>query len=318
MRNSVLALLLLPWICSCQQSPTVAQSPRASLSATPSATPARTFQRDRQTGQAALPALGKTPIALKAIWEPMVGLPQFMTEPEYGKTLSALRPESVRSYPSSSFLVFLPAKAVQLGAAFPIPSDSVPVGTVWALPGSAVAHFLKQFHPSATADILVDAPGAFAVLRARSQDRWEIDFRAHVQFELVPGVFMTPARFQGRLLVNLAQGKVEFAEFVVPSSGQGPGARPNVAMDAARGEGLAGVGRLPRMELVGGEPDLLLSTAWEDEMPAEEAQRVLAQQFYPFLEVEWSPLKVALARASIEHKPLLAIVIAGPLDDQSC
>jgi hypothetical protein len=312
-------LAMMMVLCACGR--TSQDAPGASSpSPVDAASPTRTFQRDPKSGLAALPALGESPIELKAHWQPMVGLAEFLEEPEYGPTLQGLKPDVSRTYASSSFLIFLPAKAVQLGAPFPIPSDAVPVGTTWSVPPTAVAHFLKQFHPSATADLPIDAPGAFAVLRARSQERWEIDFRAHIQFEVAKDVFMTPSQFEGRLLVNLAQAKVEYVDFVVPQSeGERTSlSRPNVAMDAARGDGLAGVGFLPRMELVGGDARLLESTDWVEQMPRADARRLLGSQFYPFQAVEWSPLKVALARASIERKPLLAIVIAGPLDDQSC
>jgi hypothetical protein len=296
----------------------VQPAPSASAKAE-GASASQTFRRDPKTGLAALPALGSSPIEMKAFWEPMLGLPQFFAEPEYGKTLAALKPEASRTYKSSNFLLFLPAKAVQLGAPFPVPSDAVPVGTTWALPQSGVAHFLQQFHPSATAELPIDAPGAFAILRARSKERWEIDFRAHIQFEVAKNVFMTPSQFEGRLLVNIAEGKIEYAEFVVPyAEGPTQSGLPNVAMDAIRGKGLVGVGELRRMELVGGDESLLKSTVWLEEIPREAARRILSRQFYAFEAIEWSPLKVALARASIEHKPLLAIVIAGPLDDQSC
>ena len=317
-------LLMLPLLGACQggqpqgESPLAGTpSPRPVQTSTPAAlaSPGQTFHRDPKTGLAALPALGSAPIELRATWEQMTGLDRFLQEPEYGKTLRDLKPEPTRSYRSSAFLMFLPPAAVQLGAAYPIPSDAVPVGTSWTLPKNAVARFLQQFHPSTTAEILIDAPGAYAVLRARSQDRWEIVFRVHAQLQVAPNVFMSPSQFEGRLLVNLPEGRIDYAQILVPRAEDG---RPNVAMDAARGDALAGVGTLPRMELVGGDERLLTTTSWLEQMPMETARKVLAQRFYPFQAVEWSPLKVALARASIEHKPLLAIVIAGPLDDQAC
>lgn len=304
-----LAGVCLLWACGTQ--------PQTQSSASGSPTPAaqtlpESFRRNPQTGLAALPVLGSTPIALEAQWEPLEG-PELLDHPDY-QFFSKLKPaEPTHSYPSNRFLIFLPPKAVQLGAPFPVPSDAVPVGSTWGVPANAAAHFLKQFHPSATADLVIDAPGAYATLRARSKDRWEIVFRIHAQFQMIDGIFMTPGQFEGRLLVNLAENTVEYAEFAVPNE------RPaNVAIDSIVGDGLAGVARLPRMQLVGGDRTAIDSVAWLEEISQDKARRLLRERFYAFEAIEWSPLKVALARASIEHKPLFAIVIAGPLDDQAC
>lgn len=308
MKLAILALsgLILLSACGSPQSATQG-TPTPVASTSPSS-----YRRDPKTGLAANPALGKSPIKLVASWEPMVG-PQLLKKPGY-EILTKLTPaEPSHTYKSIDFLIFLPPKSVALGAPFPIPSDSIPVGSTWTIPASAAAHFLKQLHPSATADLVFDGPGAYGVLRASSKERWEIDFRIHAQFEVAKGVFVTPAQFAGRMIVNLPQNKVEYVEFTVPQE-----RCANVAIDCVVGEHLAGVGRIPRMQLVGGDEKLLSSESWLRQISLEEAHRLLRRQFYAFEAIDWSPPKVALARASIEHKPLLAIVIAGPLDDQSC
>lgn len=310
---------MLSTLFSCSSAPRGDPSQQANgASATPTPSSTRNLlegPRDKG-GLAALPALGETPIELKAYWEPMTGrvLQPLLEAPGYGEVLSALTPaEPSKSYESKRFLVFLPSKAVQLGAPWPIPYDSVAVGETWAIPKQAVAAFLKQLHPSASANLEIDGEGAFAVLRARSKKYWEIHFRAHVQFEVAESVFMNPAQFDGRLLVNLPEAKIEFAEFSVPTE------RPlNVAIDAVREERLTGIGFLPKLELRGGDPSLLKSVQWLDKMEAQEVRKNLTNRLYAFQAIEWSPIKVALARTQLENKPLFAIVIAGPLDDQSC
>lgn len=312
------ALLLLSILFAGCQTPSNGTQPSASPSASATAVAPTNFSKkdlDKRTGYASLPALGETPIEVKAYWEPMTGavLEPFLKAPGFGKALSTLTPaEPSKTYESRRFLPFLPAKAVQLGAPWPIPPDAVPVGEMWTLPKRAAATFLKQLHPSASAELEIDGAGAYALLRARSKERWEIDFRVHAQFELAEKVFMWPAQFDGRMVFNIPESKIEYIAISVPDESP-----TNVALQAIGNQDMTGVGYLPRMELIGGDPKAL-ETKWEEELPLEEAQGRLAKRFFAFQAIEWSPLKVALTRAAVEQKPLFAVVIAGPLDDQSC
>jgi hypothetical protein len=73
-----------------------------------------------------------------------------------------------------------------------------------------------------------------------------------------------------------------------------------------------------RMEMTSANAELAEQRDWLDSIDMSAAQRQLKQAFYAFENINWVPWKTALATAAEQHKPILAIVLWGALDDQSC
>jgi len=225
----------------------------------------------------------------------------FRASPDYGHHFSKLAvAEQRRTYKASDFSVFLPQQPVQ-------------VGDTWAVPRDEAAAFLKQIHPSATANLNMPGSGAFATLRARSGQHWDILFRVHAQFVLAPRIFLTPGQFAGRLILNPTEGTVEHVAFSVPTEHH-----TNIDIEVLTADQRVGLAFVPRMELVGGDLESLQSIAWAEEIDHEQARRLLSAQFFAFQAIDWVPLERALEYAQRRNRPIFAIVIKGVLDDQSC
>ncbi len=265
-------------------------------------TPARTFVTQGMTTVSA-PTLGNQKVVLTAHWSRMEGedwdtlnkhLPKHAS---YLQSLSS-QMESSRSYAAKDFQVFLPTEPVK-------------VGDLWEVDAARAAAFLTQFHPGASHEGWPDGRGTYAVLRAVSPSHLEIDFRIHAQFKLPANSSLTPGQFAGRLLVNRAQGSVEYVAMKVPTDHV-----RNVNFEFRKPEH-PGVGSVfaSRMELVGG---LLAEQEWTEEMEPDQARRLLVKRFYPFEEIEWVPFEQALEQARNTNRPVFALVIKGVLNDQSC
>lgn len=240
--------------------------------------------------------LGSQTLEVEAFWEPSVGLGKELLAPSL--PLAEQKPViPKRVYKSSEFEAFLPPKSAKLG-------------DVWALPNAPVERLLQQFHPSATAKLNIPGSGAFAALRARSPERFEVVLRLHGQFEVAHETFLTPAQFAGRVVINRRQKRVEFLSLLVPTEKVS-----NFGIERWVEPYLAGVGFLPRMELVGGS---LSESKWEEALELPDVERTLSQLFYPCQAINWVPLDQVLAKAGKEKKPIFAVVLEGVLDDQSC
>lgn len=251
------------------------------------------------------------PLELTAFWEQLTAtLYKFELEHDLCKDFQPARVN--KEYDAEAFRPFLPATAVALGE-------------VWQLDPKSVLPFLKQLHPGAT-DTLhhgrgsgVAAPGAWAILRALSADRAEVLMRFHVDFLLdgdgssTSSSWLTPAQFEGRLLVDLVGDAVIGCQIGLPDGSA------NVDINIRTEHGMsADIGRIPRMELTGGEPLLAGAAASVGQVPLEEARLTLAQQFYPSAEVEWFELEEALAHSRESGKPMHIIALFGSLTDESC
>lgn len=261
---------------------------------------------------------GELPIELVASWEPL-------TDTVYGfereqPVCRDWAPAKQRaSYPTELFRPLLPPEGT-----------AVAVGETWPVDPKHLLPFLRQFHPGATdtlhhgdfggmpAPAGVAAPGAWACLRAVGPERAEVMVRVHAEFRLEgdgsPGrtSWLTPAQFEGRMVVDRARGSVVAFRLALPDQSA------NVDLNVASGGGiLADIGRIPRMELAGGEP-LADSLPGTREIPLEDARRSLRQRFYRFSEIDWLTLEDGLARSLESGDPLHVILLFGSLEDESC
>jgi len=141
-----------------------------------------------------------------------------------------------------------------------LPPQPVAVGELWRVDVDAALPFLRQLHPGATRELHHDrgagvaAPGGFACLRAIDATHAEVALRLHADFRIAgtgtgnDSSWFTPAQFRGRLVLDHVRGEVVAFELAVPS------ASANVDVNvAAKGSVFADIGRVPRMEVAGGQ-----------------------------------------------------------------
>lgn len=250
--------------------------------------------------------LGSHPITLEASWEPFRGGDWENLDRHLHKQARYLQSlasglEKRRTYKARDFALFLP------------PQDTK-VGQVWALEAAKAVSFLTQLHPGASDQGWPYARGAFATLRAVSDTHLEVVFRIHAQFKLPANSSLTPGQFAGRIFIDRAQGAIDYFEIKVPTDNV-----RNVNFEF-RNPDHPGVGSVfaPRMELVGGRPELLEQTDWAEELEMARSRELLMKQYYAFEKLEWVPFEEALERSRDSGKPVFAIVIMGVLNDQSC
>lgn len=251
------------------------------------------------------PRLSDEPLVLKAEWEPFKGQDweRLQYVPRAAEYLKSLSQDLVatRSHPGTDFSIFLPTGEAR-------------VGDIWAVDAAAVAEFATQLHPGATHEMRRDGVGCYAILRAQSEERLEIAFRAHVQFRLVENSSLTPGQFAGRLIVDRSSGRVAYFEMRVPTENV-----RNVNFEFNHlPRSTVGSVFTPRMELVGGDHAALASSSWREAKELDSARELLTERFYAFKAIDWVPLEQVLTRAREVDKPILVFVIEGVLDDQSC
>ncbi|MFQ5733942.1 MAG: hypothetical protein ACE5KM_18545, partial [Planctomycetaceae bacterium] len=217
---------------------------------------------------------------------------------------SVARP--VATYSAREFSAFLPKTFEQ-------------VGQIWDVDMDRVSRFLRQFHSGAS--IRLEAPGrrggpngGFAVLRATSATHYDILARVHAEFRLAPGTYLTPAYFEVRLLIDRRNGVVRGFTFSLPTEKS-----LNATLTAVLpSEALIDIVHLDRMDLRGGDLSALESSAWTREITPAEARKKLRGAFYKFDDIQWVKPERAVAEARKQDRPILAIVLWGDLDDQSC
>jgi len=253
--------------------------------------------------------LGEFSLELAAKWERLTDT-TYKFEQRY-PLVRDLAPAADRArYDAARFRPFLSGEAVA-------------VGDTWRIDPEAALPFLRQFHPGATAELHHDggfgvaAHGAWACLRLLTDEYAEVYLRVHAEFLLAgdgrggASSWFTPAQFRGRLVIDRKRGEVVAFTLGVPSQGV------NVDVNIAEGEGIAAdIGRIPRMELSGGEfPAFSANAAL---IPEREAEDRLARRFYPFAEIQWLDLAAARAESLATGKPLHVIALFGSLMDESC
>jgi hypothetical protein len=234
--------------------------------------------------------------------------------------LAKLRPAvPSTSYPGSAFKAFLP----------PGPAN---VGDVWNLKEEGLLTFLRQFHLGATLKLHInngDSPGAYACLRRLSENYAEIVFRVHAEFVLRDG-FFTPGQFTGSLVVDRANRRPVYFRMYLPP---GPvnfdtgwkivgSSRATMVVNGKDVEvestHATDAGSVPRMELIGGDADLIGHVQWGAAKSLDEVNAALALRFYEFKRIEWVDFGSALGLAKKTGKPLHVLAVDGTLDDESC
>ena len=254
------------------------------------------------------------PLQVHAHWDPIADSTYNLhKEPENIELFDLSPNEPIREYKSDAFNAFLP-------------SSTVTVRDVWELDLDDVIPFLSQFHPGATGKLKHGQKGAFACLRALSQDYADISFRIHAEFTLAtrpnpdwkPGsdrrrqvdlARFIPSQYAGRLLINLKTGVICDFSLALPPRNS------NVDINDF---GYADMVFVPRMELLATPTKASDDIKWEDVITAEEARSRLELKLYKFAEINWLPLEAAVAEAEVTQRPLHAVLTWGPLDDESC
>ena len=142
--------------------------------------------------------------------------------------------------------------------------------------------------------------------------RFHVDFLLDGDGERGSSSWLTPSQFEGRMCIDRTRGVVTYFELGLPYGS----ANVDINIKTARGVS-ADIGRIPRMELKGGDAAALLVEA-EQAIPLEEARDLVARRFYPIAEVEWLDLEHALSRSRESGRPMHIIALFGSLTDESC
>jgi hypothetical protein len=230
-----------------------------------------------------------------------------------------------RVYTEHEFSAFMPASAEQ-------------VGQVWEIDRDDVATFLRQFHPRPSLHLVARGrragpDGAFGLLRAVSPTHLDILFRIHAEFDIAQNVWLTPACFWGRMIIDKIAGTVEYFRLWVPTDNplnvhltvaesiRAGETKPVVFREiqpADRVYGKRDIVRVEKIELASDNEGLPEMLDWSDSIGMDEARLKLKRAFYAFESIDWVPWERARAVASAAHKPIFAVVLWGALDDQSC
>lgn len=205
-----------------------------------------------------------------------------------------------------------------------LPDGSVSVGELWKIElHDGILTLLKQLHPNPQMDMVIDSGdsrGAWACLRAYNAQFAEIVFRIHAQFVLGDGLsapseggLFTPSQFAGKLIITRNDGKINFFQMHVPEG--------TLNFDVGwKQEGnqwvIADSGFCPRMELLAGTQND--QTQFAVSIPQEEAERKLILQFYKSQQINWVAMDRTLEMAQMLQKPIHAVAVDGPLDDEAC
>ncbi|MFN0052386.1 MAG: hypothetical protein ACKV0T_09345 [Planctomycetales bacterium] len=211
------------------------------------------------------------------------------------------------------------------------------VGEVWEIDTAGLAGFLELFHPHPSFHLVAfgrraGPDGAFGLVRGKSEANLEIMFRVHAEFDLAQNVWLTPACFWGTLRIDRQAGVVEAFRMWVPSDNPlnmhmtvaesiPPGGEPTVFREIQTGDvvnSYRDIVPVARMELASAAAGEGPTPEWAEEIDETLAKRKLKQAFYAFEEIDWVPWDQAPARATAADKPILAVVLWGALDDQSC
>ena len=197
-----------------------------------------------------------------------------------------------------------------------LPKGPVSVGELWKIePHDGILALLKQLHPNPQMDMVIDSGdsrGAWACLRAYNAQFAEIAFRIHAHFVLEDG-FFTPSQFAGKLIITRNDGKIAFFQMHVPEGTL----NFDVGWEHEDHQWTIGdSGLCPRIELLAGTQND--QTQFVVSISQEEAERKLILQFYKSQQINWVAMNRALEMAQMLQKPIHAIAIDGPLDDESC
>jgi hypothetical protein len=192
------------------------------------------------------------------------------------------------------------------------------VGDVFAIDAEELLPLLRQIHPGATTRFRsgVQAPGAFACLRAATDDVMVFVVRVHGEFELLPGrVHMIPAQFTGELVLDRTTAECRWLELALPD--RNTNFDVNVR-DRVSGTTIADIGHIPVMRLTAGDRAVLTPELAACGVPLGEANVKLRQAFYRYAEAEFLSFPEAVAASAFLGRPLHLLILFGTLDDESC
>lgn len=272
---------------------------------------------------------GKTRLDVSAHWTRMgYGRDQLERNvpPRVYELFAALKPETPqRVYTEHDFSSLMPEEVES-------------VGQVWTIGLDDAARLLRQFHPHPSLHLVAfgrraGPDGAFAILRAASPTHLDILFRIHAEFDIAENVWFTPACFWGRMVVNKETGTVNSFRMWIPTNNPlnvhltvaesipKGSTKSSTLRKIERGDFVVtkrDIVRVEQMELMSNDSTAVDELAWPESIDVALAQQKLKSAFYAFAEIHWVPWHQALAIAAEQKKPVLAVVLWGALDDQSC
>jgi hypothetical protein len=238
-------------------------------------------------------------VSIKATWSKITASSMRLeTYPRYDRFFRFRVAVPKRRYMRRDLRVFLPAHPVR-------------VGDIWQIPEQKLRSFFQQFHPRAMMHMHDGGPrGAYAMVRAVSDEYAEIIVRVHVQFLLGPRIFFTPAQFRGRLLLHRKTNTLASFQLAVPTE-----RTRNIDLNV---DNLVDAVFVPNMALHATLPPVKKQPVWRQLVSEERVERLLGQKFYAFLQIQWKSVKEALRLARKRKKPIHVFTVFGSLDDQSC
>lgn len=206
-----------------------------------------------------------------------------------------------------------------------LPPDQVRVGDTWQIRVTDALPLLRQLHPGATEVLHHDggfglgAHGGWGCLRAINTRYADVRLRLHADF-LIAGdgsrgksSWFTPAQFAGTMVIDRESKTIVAFDLGVPD--QSANVDVNIAYD---GGVTVDIGRIPRMEVRGGQVPANAFANTDHEISVADAELALVRRFYPFAAIEWLDLEAALAKSQATGKPLHVVALFGSLLDESC
>ncbi len=236
-----------------------------------------------------------TKVALKGYIAP-IEYTQFNFHEEWDVLANLRVAEPEKQHPTSVFNAFLP-------------SESVAVGECWQISDS-VLEILSQLHTNPNLNLDCnngDSLGLWACLRAYNDDYADIVFRIHAEFTLNGGRF-TPSQFTGHLVINRSTENVAFFNMNVPNG--------TINFDAYQNDVGSEIGYCPKIELRSDTP--FQDVEYAISITQEEVERILIFRFYNLVKINWVSLEEAHEMALAQQKPIHAVILDGPLFDESC
>ncbi len=244
-----------------------------------------------------------TKVTVKGFIAPIENMsPNFHEEWDALANMRVYKPE--KEYDTSVFHAFLP-------------NDPVAIGECWQVKETGVLELLQQLNSNPNLDMHInagDSSGLWACLLAYNDQQIHIVFRIHAEFALKDGWF-TPSHFAGDLIIDRINEDVVYFQQHVPES---KWFDVNWKKHKDESGYSTGGGVCPKIELYGGTRDVLKNTEYTACITREKAEHILLQKFYKSQRIKWLPFDEALEIAQAEQKPIHAISIAGPLDDEAC
>ena len=236
-----------------------------------------------------------TKVSLKGYIAP-IEYTQYNFHVEWDELANLQVAEPEKQYPTSVFQAFLPSKPVS-------------VGECWQI-SDGVLDILSQLHTNPTLNLDCnngDSLGLWACLRAYNDNYADIAFRIHAEFTLHGGRF-TPSQFTGHLVINRHKESIAFFNMYVPNA--------TLNFDAYQNNVGSEIGYCPKIELLSDIPfqDVEYNTA----ITQEEVERILILRFYNLAKINWVSLEQAYEIARAQQKPIHAVILDGPLTDESC